>query len=251
MEEYPALWNVSVDSVYLDTTYCKEQHDFPSQSDVIERTKELVREHLDEAAERGGKKTLIAVGSYTIGKERIFLALAEMLGCNVWANAEKTRVLKAIRDPRIENRLVKSPNSAQVHVTDMRTARNPASLAQYLDMLNGRFDHVLAVVPTGWTHTGSAGSARGGGVAGLRIRKAGQKVSKLEVPYSEHSSFSELRRFIRFLRLKSADKVIPTVNVGSAESRAEMKRYFKQWIEGAPSPTKSGTKDIGTFFKKL
>ena len=251
MEEYPALWNVSVDTVYLDTTYCKEQHDFPSQSDVIERTKELVREHLDEAAASGGKKTLIAVGSYTIGKERIFLALAEMLGCNVWANAEKTRVLKAIRDPRIENRLVKSPNSAQVHVTDMRTARNPASLAQYLDMLNGRFDHVLAVVPTGWTHTGSAGSARGGGVAGLRIRKAGQKVSKLEVPYSEHSSFSELRRFIRFLRLKSADRVLPTVNVGSAESRAEMKRYFKQWIEGAPSPTKSGTKDIGTFFKKL
>ena len=130
----------------------------------------------------------------------------------------------------------------------MRTARNPASLAQYLDMLNGRFDHVLAVVPTGWTHSGSS---RGEGVSGLRIRKASQKVSKLEVPYSEHSSFSELRRFVRFLRLRSADKVIPTVNVGRPESRAEMKRYFKQWIEGAPSPTKSGTKDIGTFFKKL
>ena len=111
MEEYPALWNVSVDTVYLDTTYCKEQHDFPSQSDVIERTKELVRQHLDLD---DGKKTLIAVGSYTIGKERIFLALAEMLDCKVWANAEKTRVLKAIRDPRIEGRLVKSPNSAQV-----------------------------------------------------------------------------------------------------------------------------------------
>ena len=91
----------------------------------------------------------------------------------------------------------------------------------------------------------------GQGVSGLRIRRVSQKVSKLEVPYSEHSSFSELRRFVRFLRLRSADKVIPTVNVGSAESRAEMKRYFKQWIEGVPSPTKSGTKDIGTFFKKL
>ena len=132
----------------------------------------------------------------------------------------------------------------------MRTARNPASLAHYLDMLNGRFDHVLAVVPTGWTHTGSAGSSKGAGVSGLRIRKASQKVSKLEVPYSEHSSFSELRRFVRFLRLKSAESVIPTVNVGSSESRAEMKRYFKQWVEGAPSPTKSGTRDIGTFFKK-
>ena len=110
MEEYPTLWNVSVDTVYLDTTYCKEQHDFPSQSDVIERTKELVRQNLDAT----NVKTLIAVGSYTIGKERIFLALAEMLDCKVWANAEKTRVLKAIRDPRIEGRLVKSPNSAQV-----------------------------------------------------------------------------------------------------------------------------------------
>ena len=132
---------------------------------------------------------------------------------------------------------------------DMRTARNPVNLAQYLDRLNGRFDRVLGVVPTGWTHSGSA-SAREG-VSGLRVRRVSGTVSKLEVPYSEHSSFSELRRFVRFLRLKSADKVIPTVNVGSAESRAAMKRYFKQWVEGAPSPTKSGTKDIQTFFKKL
>ena len=116
MEEYSALWNVSVDTVYLDTTYCKEQHDFPSQSDVIERTKDLVRQNLADAA-KDGKKNLIAVGSYTIGKERIFLALAEMLDCKVWANAEKTRVLKAIKDPRIESRLVKSPNSAQVPLT--------------------------------------------------------------------------------------------------------------------------------------
>ena len=111
MEEYPALWNVSVDSVYLDTTYCRDQHDFPSQLDVIERTKELVKDHLEGAG--SSCKTLIAVGSYTIGKERIFLAVAEMLDCKVWANAEKTRVLKALRDVRIEERLVASPNSGQ------------------------------------------------------------------------------------------------------------------------------------------
>jgi hypothetical protein len=55
--------------------------------------KELVTNHLARHP-----KSLVAVGSYTIGKERIFMALAEELNCKIWANTEKRRVLKAIGD---------------------------------------------------------------------------------------------------------------------------------------------------------
>jgi len=50
----------------------------------------------------------------------------------------------------------------------------------------------------------------------------------LEVPYSEHSSFSELKRFIQFLRIGSEKDIIPTVNV---KYNKEMAAMFKNWIE--------------------
>ena len=42
-------------------------------------------------------RTLICVGSYTIGKERIFMAIAEALDCKIFAATEKSRVLKTLQ----------------------------------------------------------------------------------------------------------------------------------------------------------
>lgn len=46
------------------------------------------------------------------------------------------------------------------------------------------------------------------------------------VPYSEHSSFRELTLFACGLRI---GKIVPTVNVGSAASRAKMKGWIDKW----------------------
>ena len=46
------------------------------------------------------------------------------------------------------------------------------------------------------------------------------------VPYSEHSSFRELTMFCCALRI---DRIIPTVNVGSAKGREKMKVWCERW----------------------
>ncbi|KAG6023445.1 hypothetical protein E4U41_002018, partial [Claviceps citrina] len=46
------------------------------------------------------------------------------------------------------------------------------------------------------------------------------------VPYSEHSSFRELAMFVMGLRI---GKVIPTVNVGSEQSRKRMRGWLGRW----------------------
>ena len=58
------------------------------------------------------------------------------------------------------------------------------------------------------------------------------QVSLLEVPYSEHSSFGELERFVKFLGLQSEKQIIDTVSRNSAQ-RQMVRDICKGWIEEA------------------
>ena len=67
MEEYPSLWNNKVDKVYLDTTYCRPEYDFPNQADAVSSAIDLIHQHL-----KIHPKTLIVCGTYTVGKAIYF-----------------------------------------------------------------------------------------------------------------------------------------------------------------------------------
>jgi len=58
-------------------------------------------------------------------------------------------------------------------------------------------------------------------------RGSTKEASCFGVPYSEHSSFRELTMFVCALRI---EKVVPTVNVGSAATRAKMKTWIEKWM---------------------
>ncbi len=61
-------------------SYCDPQYAFPPQKDVIRFAVNLVQEAVHQQP-----NTLIVTGSYTIGKERIFLGMVGFLdffGCN-------------------------------------------------------------------------------------------------------------------------------------------------------------------------
>jgi hypothetical protein len=51
------------------------------------------------------------------------------------------------------------------------------------------------------------------------------------IPYSEHSSFTELKRFVQFLK---PGEIIPTVNVKHHKKQNAMEKYFRQWLSEPP-----------------
>jgi len=229
MEEYPELWNNKIDQLYLDTTYCKPEYDFPSQQSVIKATVDLVKKHLVKYP-----RILICAGSYTIGKERIFTAIAQEIKAKIWGSTEKVRVLKTLSDPIIDSNLTKISCDAQIHVVEMHKVKRKEALLEHLAKNGERYNCVLGIVPTGWTH--ERGATSGNSLANMSIKNLKDNVFQLNVPYSEHSSYSEMKRFCQFLKLGSSDKILATVNVGNPVSRNAQKAIFRQWIEEDNQP---------------
>jgi len=220
MESDPVFWNNKhIDTVYLDTTYCRPEYDFPAQHLVIQHTVHQIDDLKGNYA-----KMAILVGAYTIGKERIFKGIAEHLDCKVWANAKRLKTWASLEDAEINRRISPDRKSAEVHVVDQRQL-SWSGLEKEWEEVKGSFDHILGVKPTGWTH--GTGLDPETSLSQIRTKTRGN-ISYLEVPYSEHSSFSELKRFIQFLRIKSNKQIIPTVNL---RDRSRMNSFFDAWIE--------------------
>ena len=63
MELLPELNFRPIDTIYLDTTYCDKDYNFPPQKEVVAYVGRLVRKYADLYP-----NLLVVCGSYTIGK---------------------------------------------------------------------------------------------------------------------------------------------------------------------------------------
>lgn len=227
MESYPCFWNLAVDKLFLDTTYCEPRYTFPLQSETVQRVVELAVGH-----NRRAPSTLFMCGTYTLGKEKVFLGIVEALNCKLWASDEKRKVLECLDNQIITDRLTKRQWDAQVHVCRMSDL-NINFLQHYLKQHEGIFTHIVAFIPTGWEM-----SRKSKTFDSVRTDSYGN-ITIYGIPYSEHSSFGELRRFVQFLK---PAEIIPTVNVANHAKRNAMAKYFKQWLsEPSVSPLKRKT----------
>lgn len=168
-------------------------------------------------------KTLIVVGAYSIGKEDVYLAISQALEVPIYTDASRRRILHSFGWPDLSKRISSCNQSSPLHVLPLASVQHE-NLKKYLETLNQRFLAVLAFRPTGWTFSEATGNQ-------LDLIKPSSRgrVTIYGVPYSEHSSFTELRDFVKFLR---PQKVIPTVNVGNVANRDKMQAYFREWLKG-------------------
>ncbi|KAJ2664743.1 repair protein PSO2 SNM1 [Coemansia sp. RSA 1200] len=223
----------------------------------------------------GRRCTLFVVGTYSIGKERLFIEIARAINARVYVAQKKRTIVDSIASPGLSSLITEDMLKAQVHAVPMAKV-NMRGMAEYLAELRKRgasFSSVVAFSPTGWAHassssssaaaTGSpdalpmrpstaeldnacergnigllaslfAASARlaantgddsGFGLCNLKPRGSSSDITIFPVPYSEHSSFPELARFVCSLGI---GRIVPTVFSSTAKN-AQANNWLNHW----------------------
>ncbi|GJD12547.1 DNA cross-link repair 1A protein [Galdieria sulphuraria] len=202
--QIPQMFGKScLDYLFLDTTYCNPRYDFPSQQEAVEAVLEAVK------AESFHSRVLFLFGTYQIGKEKVFLHVAERLNEKVYVDKRKYRILNHLSLPEnVQNLLTTEPSASRLHVVDMRTV-SFGGMREIAKNYATRYNTFVAFRPTGWSYTGKKMLRSYGNLKpGILTRQLKQNCVLYGVPYSEHSSFSELREFVSICRPKN---LIPTL----------------------------------------
>ncbi|PHH79987.1 hypothetical protein CDD82_2033 [Ophiocordyceps australis] len=276
----------TINVCYLDTTYLNPRYSFPPQQDVIKACADLCAsmspdpdckdevwnqssratgdqavsrffhepktERLDGSEKKPARprqRLLVICGTYSIGKERICVAIAKALGSKIFVTAAKAKIFRQLQDDELTCLLTSDPLEAQVHMQSLMEIR-AETLQDYLNSYKPHFSRIVGLRPSGWTFRPSNGKTVGAntppgsvptqqllhgkgwktsfGYKDLVAQRGSTKEAMcFGVPYSEHSSFRELAMFVMALRI---EKVIPTVNVGSEQSRKRMKGWIDRWM---------------------
>lgn len=272
-----------IDICYLDTTYLNPRYSFPPQEDVIKASAELCAsispdpdsddtaletdtpdvskyfQKESKSTEQGLSKSkgkqkprqrlLVVCGTYSIGKERICVAIAKALNSKIFASPAKIKICKQLGIPELTARLTSNPLDAQVHMQMLMEIR-AETLQEYLNSYKPHFSRIVGFRPSGWNFRPVSGKGVPANTPPSTIstqqilhgkgwrtrfghrdftpqRGSTKEAMCFGVPYSEHSSFRELAMFVMGLRI---DKIVPTVNVGSEQSRTRMKAWNDRWI---------------------
>uniref|UniRef100_A0A8C8RK71 DNA cross-link repair 1A protein n=1 Tax=Pelusios castaneus TaxID=367368 RepID=A0A8C8RK71_9SAUR len=214
MECYPPLISRKVHTLYLDTTYCSPEYTFPSQQEVIQFAVNIAFE-----AVTLNPRTLVVCGTYSIGKEKVFLAIAQVLGSKASMSQDKYKTLQCLESADVNSLITMDWNDTLLHLLPMMQI-NFKGLQSHLNKFSENFDQVLAFRPTGWTYSDSCH-----GLADIKPQTRGN-ITIYGIPYSEHSSYLEMKRFVQWLK---PQKIIPTVNVGDWRTRNMMEKHFRDW----------------------
>ncbi|KAI8887772.1 DRMBL-domain-containing protein [Backusella circina FSU 941] len=250
--------NPPISHLYLDTTYMNPMYAFPAQEECIEAVCEVLKRDVHEVTvkkvvnplacldtwikkvvvgdeqQQARRTTLVLVGTYKIGKEKVFINAAKVLDSKIYVNNNKKQVLLCQENQELNDRLTDQPTKAQVHVVPLQDIRYD-KLTAYLDQYKSHFSNIIAIKPTGWTFKSTEEMKQAPlqeiiqppttkfTLLSPTHHQSKAKIKIYSVPYSEHSSFRELASFIASLDIGT---ILPTVNL--AKTR-EMHVILDAW----------------------
>lgn len=201
-------------------------------------------------------KTLVLLSCYSIGKEKVLWNASLQSNQLVYVNQTKYKMLQCIECGKKEEeshgiiqRCTLDAQKSDLHVIQMGLAGslhpyfqpNFEDCAIYANKLKKGYTRVVAFIPTGWANaskynqnhaisvkrvnlrelvvgSGDDGNGKGIGIGNHDFIHVEIRL----VAYSEHSSFSELRECVEFMRPK---RIIPTVFSNEKDYAAIEKRF--------------------------
>jgi len=188
------------------------------------------------------KRVLILVGTYLIGKEKVFLGIAKFLKSKLYTSSKKKKILECLNDDTISSLLTDNPDEACVHILNM-SQLGIDGVNNYYNNYKDKYDSVIAFRPTGWVYKPKRGNKNKlepdskmilEELNNLKLKPTyyNRNVSIWGIPYSEHSSFIELENFIRVLSsIAPIRNIYPTVNVGSFYNQSEESKKYWYWFD--------------------
>ncbi len=194
--------------LFIDTTYLAPKWEFPPQRQVLD---ELAAKALELAV----PGRVFLVSTYKVGKEPVLFALSEALDTKVFVPEDKLRRLRCCYPgSRVTAHFTAceaDAGSCRVHV-----AVGPMSFKTMTAQLRRAEDHgfrsIATVAATGWTFRAKSS---GGLVKHQQHPASPDRIHMLSAPYSEHSSFTEVRALVSLTRPRHVQSI---VDVGAGEA---------------------------------
>ena len=219
---------VRADAVFLDTTYCNPKFTFPSQEESVDYVVSAIK-RVKEESSAAGERVLCLIATYVVGKERILLEVAQRCGCSIHVDSRKMEILTVLGFGGENGVFTEDAAVTDVHVIGWNILGEtwpyfrPNFVKMKEIMLERGYMKAIGFVPTGWMYETKK--------EGFAVRVKDSLEIHL-VPYSEHSSYDELRDYVKFLHPK---RVIPTVgvNAGKLDSKEAiaMQKHFSGLVD--------------------
>ena len=205
-----------LDVLYLDTTYAQSRWTFPAQERSLEQLAAVVASELEREP-----ATLFIVGSYQVGKEKAIRAVTIASGGRALVPSRRALSLRLCHAWEELLHTEADAPDVRVHVAPLGGMGQEAhaQMMELLDKSEGRYKAVVSFRPTGWTYS----KALAAGGAPKPWAENDGRTRLYGVPYSEHSSYTELHALVAALKPAT---LVPTVNAETAAARDKLAAEF-------------------------
>ncbi|KAI0596994.1 DNA repair metallo-beta-lactamase-domain-containing protein [Biscogniauxia sp. FL1348] len=138
-------------STTVSQFFQKEDDDMsPSTTAAANDTEGDEGKSSNSKGQAGPKNRLLVIcGTYSIGKERICIAIAQALQTKIFASPSKIKICSQLGDAELTALLTSNPLEAQVHMQMLMEIR-AETLQDYLDGYKPHFTRIVGFRPSGW-----------------------------------------------------------------------------------------------------
>ncbi|KAD3642051.1 hypothetical protein E3N88_31275 [Mikania micrantha] len=191
-----ALKNDKIDTIYIDNTYCNPSYSFPSREVAAQQVVNIINTYPEHD---------IIIGIDTLGKEDLLLYISKILNIKIWVWPERLQTMHLLG--LHDNFTTKST------LTRVRAVPRYSFSVETLEGLN-TMHPTIGIMPSGlpWKLKGKDKSCDLSSLKtetgnDLHMNMRNRYTNNIEkyhqyiytVPYSDHSCFSELVEFVKYL----------------------------------------------------